>query len=179
MTDAIEEISTPLPLGMCRENTCCFTGHRIIAEDAVQPLTRALKVTIYTLCTRGYRYFMCGGALGFDMLAEETVIRGIMAKSPLELILALPCTDQTRAWRTGGDGALLIERYRRIKGYASSLRYTSVMMTPDCMKLRNAYMTENSSVCVAYYDTSAYRSGTGQTYRMAQRAGLEIINLWQ
>ena len=39
-------------------------------------------------------------------------------------------------------------------------------------------MIELSDGCVCYYDESVGRSGTGQTVRMAESKGIEIINLF-
>ena len=47
------------------------------------------------------------------------------------------------------------------------------------MKQRNARMVELVDCCVAYYDESSNaRSGTGQTVRMADLKGIEVINLF-
>ncbi len=173
MTDLYKnDISTPLPEMMNRDNTCCFTGHRHIRTDDVQELPSLLDFTIQCLLEDGYKYFVCGGAMGFDMLAEKAVIRSIKDGSGAELILALPCVNQTEKWRD----IELIRDYRMIKGYATAIEYISDVHTDDCMKKRNQYMVDISSFCVAYYN-GAVASGSGQTYRMAQRAGLDVLNL--
>ena len=46
------------------------------------------------------------------------------------------------------------------------------------MKKRNAQMVELADCCVCYYDDSIARSGTGQTVRMANAKGIEVINLF-
>lgn len=178
MTEIVEEISTPLPLFMTRENTCCFTGHRGISLHDEQLLPPLLDHTISELYSIGYKYFICGGALGFDMLAEQAVIRAIKNDFGVELILALPCTNQTERWHAENPKGLnSVKEYQKIKGYASSIRYSSREHTPDCMKNRNEYMVSLSSFCVAYYN-GAIKSGSGQTYRMARKSGLDVLNLY-
>ncbi len=172
MINVASEISTPLPEFMTRENTCCFTGHRIISSADAEKLPGLLDTTLTYLLDLGYRYFVCGGAIGFDMMAENAVIRSISCGSGAALVLALPCPNQTDRWKN----LELIREYRRIKGYASAIEYLSDTHTDDCMKKRNQYMVDISSFCVAYYN-GAYASGSGQTYRMAYRAGIEVLNL--
>lgn len=178
MIEIIDEISTPLPMFMTRENSCCFTGHRGIPAHDAELLPSLLDHTVRELCSVGYKYFICGGALGFDMLAEQAVIRAIQENYGAELILALPCANQTEKWHAENPrGLAYIREYQRIKGYASSIRYSSQEHTPDCMKNRNEYMVSLSSFCVAYYN-GAIKSGSGQTFRMAQKAGLDVLNLY-
>ena len=176
--EAVEKISTPLPAFMEKSNTCCFTGHRGIPEKDRAILVELLDTVVRGLCDNGNRYFVCGGALGFDMLAEQAVIRAINDGYKAELILALPCANQTERWRTDTkNGLSLIREYQRIKGFASSIRYISETSDPDCMKRRNQYMVDLSSSCVAYY-SGKFKSGASQTYRMARKAGLDILNLY-
>ena len=106
------------------------------------------------------------------MLAEQAVIRSIKNGSGASLILALPCPNQTEKWKN----TALLREYRYIKGYAAAIEYISDTHTDDCMKKRNQYMVDISSFCVAYYN-GAIASGSGQTYRMACRAGLEVLNI--
>ncbi len=174
--DTTELISTPLPVGMTRQNTCCFTGHRNITASRILTTVELLDECVRKLYAEGYEYFVCGGALGFDMLAEAAVARMINEGYPIKLILALPCVNQTEKWRTDAEGIENIREYQRLKGYATSIRYISESLEPDSMKKRNAYMVSLSSTCIAYY-SGAVRSGTGQTYRMAQKENLRIINL--
>ena len=133
---------------------------------------------IDVLSSAGYRYFLCGGALGFDTLAERLVIEARKANPALSLILALPCRDQTGNWlklpkETSRDA---LREYQELKGLADGIVYVNDFYFEGCMKERNRYMVEHSSFLVAYYDGS-FKSGAGQTVRMAKRAGLGIYNV--
>ena len=61
-----------------KEKTCCFTGHRAIPARALPALAEELEQTLRRLIGEGMRYFGAGGALGFDTLAAETVLRLVM-----------------------------------------------------------------------------------------------------
>ena len=52
--------------------TCCFTGHRII--KITPELVQRLRDAIVDVIGKGVMEFYNGGAIGFDMLAAETVI---------------------------------------------------------------------------------------------------------
>lgn len=176
--EAVESISTPLPADLCRENTCCFTGHRRIHDNLKPRLDMLLDEVMGSLTDKGVRYYICGGALGFDMMAELAVIRAINSGADVKLILALPCVNQTAKWRVDTpEGMEAIREYQRIKGYASSIRFVSENGTYNCMKKRNQYMVDRSGCLIAYCDLGQRRSGSVQTFRMAQRAGIAIVNL--
>lgn len=79
-----------------KEKTCCFTGHREIPKGMYPMLTAELERKLHGLIQRGFQYFGAGGALGFDTLAAEAVLRLKEQYPDIRLILVLPCPDQTR-----------------------------------------------------------------------------------
>ncbi len=161
---------------MTKENTCCFTGHRKLPPDKLDKITGKLDHAINILAYAGYEYFICGGALGFDMLAAERVVHAAKTKPRIHLVLALPCRNQTEKWEREEDGIESVREYHKLRGLASAVYYIEDFYTPDCMKRRNRSMVERSSFCVAYYNGN-FRSGAGQTFRMAEKEGLKIYNI--
>ncbi|MGN1345331.1 MAG: SLOG family protein [Eubacteriales bacterium] len=170
-------IQTPLPDFIVREQTCCFTGHRVLAAQVRADLTAAVDRRIKELYDAGYRYFMAGGALGFDMLAETEVLRAIRFDREIKLILALPCRDQTSKWERVPDYMAHLRKYKQILGQADYVLYISDFYHETCMMERNRFMVDHSSACIAYYRGAAH-SGTGQTFRMAAADGLKLYNVW-
>ncbi len=78
------------------KQTCCFTGHRIIPYERSKEIYIALKQAIILSIEEGYKYFGVGGALGFDMMAAQTILK-LKSKYPqIKLILILPCKDQAK-----------------------------------------------------------------------------------
>lgn len=177
-----------LPTDMCRDNTCCFTGHRKLPSRSIGDITDKLRHSIRILSSSGFRYYVCGGALGFDMLAEQILLDEAKTDAGIHLVLALPCRDQTNKWLsprvsgagisggTDGGNVGILRDYMAIKAAASAVYYVNDFYTDECMKERNRFMVDKSSFCVAYYNGSV-RSGSGQTFRMAQKAGLKIYNI--
>lgn len=166
-----------LPVLMKCENTCCFTGHRTLPKSEIKLIDGKLEHVIKLLCSSGYEYFICGGALGFDMLAEEAVIRAWETGLGAKLVLALPCRNQTEHWCRSGTDTSAVRKYQRIKGFAEAIIYISDFYTDSCMRERNRLMVSLSSLCVGYYN-GVVRSGAGQTYRMAQKAGIKTYNIF-
>ena len=153
-----------------RERTCCFTGHRQIPAEERGKIADRLESTVAGLYQKGIRYYGAGGALGFDTLAAQTVIRLRESCPGIKLILVLPCLTQTKGWRIED-----VEEYERIKAQADKVVYTSQQYTPGCMHKRNRHLVDNSSVCICYLTKDS--GGTAYTVRYAKKHSLEIINI--
>jgi len=166
-----------LPAFITRDRTCCFTGHRTVAKRIREDVTAAVDRYIKELHDAGYRYFIAGGALGFDMLAAAEVLRAARFDSEIKLILALPCRDQTIKWETMPGYLEHLKQYKHLLGMADYVVYRNDFYTDTCMKERNRFMVDRSSACIAYYSGKT-RSGTGQTFRMAEADGLTLYNVW-
>ena len=154
---------------MC-EKTCCFTGHRQLPSEEQAEIANRLERVIAALYQKGIRYYGAGGALGFDTLAAQTVIRLRESCPGIKLILVLPCLTQTRGWRPED-----VTEYERIKTQADKTVYTAQQYTPDCMHKRNRHLVDNSGVCVCYMTEGI--GGAAYTVRYAEKRGLQIINI--
>ena len=155
-----------------RARTVCFTGHRTlpVGDERVR-LSGALDAVIRAVAARGFRYFIAGGAIGFDTLAACRVIAAMKDNPEIKLLLALPCRNQTEKWRSVSDIAL----YKRIMGAAEDVVYISDFYTPTCMHERNRYMVDHSALCVAYCHSD--RGGAAYTVRYAERCGVGVVKL--
>ena len=153
-----------------REQTCCFTGHRQLPSEEQAEIANRLERVIAALYQKGIRYYGAGGALGFDTLAAQTVLRLRESCPGMKLILVLPCLTQTRGWRPGD-----VTEYERIKAQADKVVYTDQQYTPGCMHRRNRHLVDHSGVCVCYLNRE--NGGTAYTVRYAEKQRLEVINL--
>ncbi len=153
-------------------NTVCFTGHRIIKNS--EELQEKLLTVLETLIKDGAEDFYAGGAIGFDTLAAEAVIRLRKIYPHIRLNLVLPCSrdEQTKYWTAEQK-----EEYDRILSLADTAEYIADVYSTDCMKKRNARLTELADCFVCYYDKKRPVGGTVQTLRMAAKKGIKIINL--
>ncbi|MGN0164421.1 MAG: SLOG family protein [Candidatus Ornithomonoglobus sp.] len=152
--------------------TVCFTGHRMIKLTA--HLRLRLYNTLEALIKQGTTDFYTGGALGWDSLCAQVVVELRRQYHNITLNLILPCSEeeQTAKWNDEQK-----QVYYEILSLADSVEYVSDHYWNGCMKKRNARLVECADYCVCYYDKRKSTSGTGQTVRMAQRKGIEIINL--
>ncbi len=151
-----------------RSHTAAFTGHRTYRGEAAE----ALAALLGELHAEGYRRFLCGMALGFDMAAAEAVLALRAAHPEVRLVCVVPFAGQDRRFP-----AVEQERYRRILEAADETVVLRDDYRPDCYARRNDCLTDGASVVVAWYDGSS--GGTHYTVRRARRLGLRVLNLWQ
>ncbi len=149
----------------------CFTGHRNVKETT--ELKKALIKQLVKLIDEGATDFYAGGAVGWDMLCEKAVIELRERFPHIKLHLILPCSaeEQTEKW-SESDKA----EFRRLLSAADTVEICSEHYFDGCMKLRNQRLVNSADVCVCYYN-GKQRSGTGQTVRMVERQGKEMVNL--
>lgn len=153
-----------------KSRTACFTGHRELPAKDLPEISKRLEDTLVTLIEQGYRYFGAGGALGFDTLAAQSVLRLRERYPQIRLILVLPCLDQTRSWQQADA-----DIYEELKRHADKVTYTSEHYFRGCMQKRNRHLVDNSSVCICYLTKPT--GGTAYTVNYARRMGLQVINI--
>lgn len=150
-----------------RDKTVCFTGHRkIIHSDVRQHLEEVIEILIED----GFTYFGSGGALGFDTLAAQTVIRLKKKYSRIKLILVIPFAAQAKGWPEKDR-----KIYYDIMKNADKLTFISKEYKRGCFHARNRYLVDNSSVCVAYQYKGC--GGTAYTVDYAEKHGCNVIFL--
>ena len=146
----------------------CFTGHRTIAEDKETISARLYALLERFVTEQKITDFYTGGAVGWDALAALTVLK--LRESYPEVKLHL---EQSAKWNEAQKA-----EYQHIIGLADSVEQVSDRYYNGCMKARNARLVELASdYCICYWNPKDFRSGTVQTVRMAQKKGIEIINM--
>ncbi len=153
-----------------RGMTCCFTGHRNIAQEQIPLLEKKLEALIRSLVKKGIIYYGAGGALGFDTVSARVVLKLRRELPQIKLILVLPCPDQAQKWSKRDQ-----EIYENIKVQANKVVYTSQKYTRDCMFMRNRHLVDYSGTCICYLTQPS--GGTAYTVNYARKQGLRIINL--
>ena len=154
-----------------KSKVACFSGHRRLSQDC-EEMRAKLKKEIIGLIERGVVFFGAGGAWGFDMLAEETVLQLKEDYPHIRLVLVLPCPpeQQTLKWSTDQR-----QRYYEILERADKVRILSPQYTRNCMLARNRHLVDGSAYLVCYLREQ--RGGTAYTVGYADRQGLQIIRL--
>ncbi len=152
-----------------REHTVCFTGHRTASSrDAI--IIERLDLMIEAMYKRGFRDFLCGGAIGFDSIAASHVAAFRATHPEVKLIFCLPCADQSSRWKKA-DAV----NYERLLYQGDEIRVLSPRYYDGCMQVRNAYMVDHSYLCVAMM--KRLRGGTLSTVRYAYSQDVPVVNL--
>ncbi len=155
-------------------SSACFTGHRSIprSEEIGNRLYNILESWI---CTKGLTDFYAGGAVGWDTIAADAVLRLREEYPQIKLHLVLPCSgeEQTARWPAAQQ-----RDFYRILELADSVEYVSDRYYNGCMKDRNIRLVELADTCCfCFWNPDNFCSGTGQTVRMAKKKKLTIVNM--
>lgn len=158
---------------------CCFTGYRpskfpfsLDKENKQFKLFEDQLINgILELAKENCRVFYTGMAMGFDIIAAETVIfLKNFYKTPIKLIGVIPFRGQevsyTSFWR---------ERYQKVLEACDEVIVLSEEYFQGCYQKRNIYMVENSDYVLTWYDGKS--GGTRNTIDYAAKIGREIINV--
>ena len=141
-------------------------------------LSEQLYAVLEKLITsQGVSDFYAGGAYGFDALASFTVLKLRENYPQVKLHLILPCSKEEQSIKWTEEQKAELEK---LLGLADSVEYVSNRYYNGCMKDRNTRLVKLATVCcISYWNPNNFRSGTGQTVRMAQKKGIRVINLFE
>lgn len=149
------------------KNICCFSGHRPKSlpwgfdeqDDRCVKMKGKLKEEIIKAIKSGYDTFLCGMALGFDMIVAEMILdlKENDAFKHIKLIGALPCKNQERLWKESEK-----IRYHNLLAKLDGIRciYDNYVGA-KCMLERNKFMVNNSSLLIALFNGTS--EGTEKT----------------
>ena len=151
-----------------KNKSCCFTGHRDIASGKIPIVKEKLVAAINDAVSRGYTDFYNGGALGFDIMAAEAVLEIKKTNPLIRLHIIVPCENQALKW-----GKKEIERYEAVKAAADEVKVLSPHYFRGCMQIRNRYMVDASSICIAFVERSS--GGSADTVKYARQKGTEVV----
>lgn len=162
--------------GIYLENkTVFFSGHRpekLPNEgDEYSSVINRLKSILYKeICYSvkdGYCNFMTGLARGVDSWAAEMILQIKVHNPNVKLICVKPFEEHGKNWK-GYDKWRLSHALEK----ADEIITISTEYKKGCLKERNQYMVDNADMLIAVVEN--YRSGTGQTIRLANTKGLAV-----
>ena len=151
-------------------SVCVFTGHREL-PDLGDLIAGRLDLAIEKLHLQaGVDTFLCGGAVGFDLLAGERVL-ALRQKLPgLKLHMILPCKGQADRFAPGDK-----LRYDALLAQADRVEWLSPKYYRGCMLARDRVMVDRADCCVCWLTKS--EGGTAYTVRLAVNKGLPLYNM--
>lgn len=150
-----------------KSHTLAFTGHRRFDGGTIQPLAEAVAM----MYERGYRVFMSGMAVGFDLAAAECVIDYRTAHPDVRLCCVAPFRGQQSMY-----SATDCARYEQIMAVADDVVCLAEEYSNGCYARRNDFLVDNASAVIAYFDGS--KGGTHYTVRRAERNRLAVVNIF-
>ena len=154
-----------------KDKTCCFSGHREIPFGTeLDKLASDVEIAVKGLVFRGYTDFLAGGAIGFDTLCADTVLKLKYQGYPVVLKVISPFKGQEAKWSREQR-----ETYYEILRSADEVIYTAEEYSKGCYFVRNRFMVEHSSAIVCYLRHET--GGTAFTVAQAEKSGLEIIKV--
>ena len=154
-----------------REQSCCFTGHRELPREAGQIASRVER-ELFRLIQQGVRHFLCGGAIGFDLLCGQQVLKLKERFPSITLHMVLPYPDQAQRYTKPQK-----EVYTALLEQADEIVYMGAHYTRGCMHRRNRYMVEHSAYAIVYCIRE--EGGSYYTACYAQKKHLNIIPVGQ
>ena len=117
-------------------------------------------------------FFGNGGALGFDQMAAETVIRLKNDYPQIKLIMVLPCPPKQQSLKWSSEQK---KHFYELLGQADKVRILSPCYTSSCMYERNRHLIDNSAHLICFLQKQY--GGTFYTVNYAEKKGLSICRL--
>lgn len=165
-----------------RAKTCCFTGHRSrdlpfggdTSKYGMRILISTLYLAIHETVEEGYDTFISGMSDGIDLICADIVAQMIGRGKKLNLICAVPYAGQVREQINTRSTYIYKTLTAGFPTVTLSRRFYR-----GCYRNRNRFMVDHSSKIIGVYKYKPRGSGTSQTLRLAEKAGLEcrIIRL--
>ena len=144
-----------------KEKTCCFTGHRVLKNNFnIKNLENAIESAI----KKGYKTFLTGMAIGFDLKVCETLFK----YKNIEIVACIPCKNQDVFFNKKQK-----LQYNNCLKNVDKVIYLNDAYVDGCMQQRNRFMVDNSSLVIAYYYSPV--GGTYYTVNYAERKEKNII----
>ena len=150
-----------------RDTTACFTGHR--TYDGAR--NEVLVDTVRALYAEGYRTFLCGMAVGFDIEAAEVALALREELAGVRVVAVVPFEGMhngfSESWRN---------RFCQILRVADEVVTLAPKYSSEVYAVRNNFLVDNSSAVVAYF--TGEKSGTAYTVNRALRSLSRIVNIY-
>ena len=124
------------------KKSCAFTGHREIKSD-FSP--QVLKKEVENLIVQeNVKTFYVGMAMGFDLLAAETVLK-VKKKYDVKLVACIPYYGQEKYFSEKDK-----KRYLNVLKKCDESVMVSEKYYKGCLLKRNRYMVDNADFLIAY-----------------------------
>ncbi len=149
------------------DTTACFTGHRTYDGSR----NNDLEVAIRGLYAQGYRNFLCGMAIGFDLAAAEVALSLRNELKGLRVVAVVPFEGMQRKFPIEQQNL-----FNRVVAEADETIILATHYAASVYAQRNNFLVDNSSAVIAYF--TGEKGGTAYTVRRAVKNLAYIINIY-
>ena len=149
---------------MGKGDTCCFTGHRNIPADLLPVVSAKLRAEILQAVSDGYTHFICGFAIGADLIFAE-IIAELKQMHHLTLEAAIPYPGRMKT----PD-----ETFHRLISCCDIVNIHSDHYFGGCYTKRNRDMVNQSSRMIAVHD-GRLTGGTASTLKSAKTVNCNTV----
>ena len=154
-----------------RRCSAAFTGHRSLPYGRTADIKAALTELIREWHGEGITNYICGMALGFDLIAAECVLQAKRDFNDITLTAVIPFRDQCGMWCWRDR-----QHYHAVLRQADFSILLSERYYKGCLLVRNDFMLSHAGRIVACYD-GRRRGGTFYTCNRARAMNIPVINL--
>ncbi|MDD4534288.1 MAG: SLOG family protein [Prevotella sp.] len=154
------------------EQSAAFTGHRKVPFGKQHEVEQKLTETIREHYKNGIRDFLCGMAIGFDMVAAEAVTNLKKELPYIRLIAVVPYRGQCERWT-----ATLQNKYRELLNQADRIIILSERYFNGCLLRRNDFLLANTNHIIAFFNGKE-QGGTYYTTKKAKSSNKRITNIY-
>lgn len=159
---------------------CCFTGYRPQKlpfgnnknSKEYKEFENKIIKAVLSLCDEGYGEFYSGMAMGFDIIAAETVLlfKELYKNFNIKLIAVIPFENQA-----DGYSDEWYSRYHNILEKCDEKIVLSDKYFKGSYQKRNEYMVDNCDCVLTYFDGQS--GGTKNTINYALKKGRFVLNI--
>lgn len=156
-------------MGKYTDITCCFAGHRDIPVGEETKIMTRVYHRIQPLIQQGVIYYGVGGALGFDRMMTEYLIKLRKENKRLKIIEVLPYEGYRKKWpdEEQAKAALLDKQMDKIVYYSKEPSRGAFLG-------RDRHLVDGSKYLICY--CTRPNSGTALTVKYAIEKGLTVYN---
>ena len=152
-----------------RSVTCCITGQTNILPEAEEGILASFHDIVSQLIDKGIINFYVGGALGFDMLVTESILKLQQKEKGITIRAVIPHPNWDANWPEDKK-----KRQQAILEKCISIEYARPKFCKGLHLIRDKMLVNNSLHCITYCNRAI--GGTAETLRYALGQGLQIYN---
>ena len=142
---------------------CALTGHRSLPKNFDK---NRLYDELEEMIRKGYDHFLCGMAMGFDLLALECLV-DLKKKYRFMIEAYVPFEGQEQKFPPAAK-----LKYRELIAWCDVVRLLYQHFQDGCYIVRNRMMVDRADLLFAY--CTQERGGTVFTVNYAKQKGVEI-----